>query len=547
MSQQNSGKGGKTALSKVSTLAFVGMTCALAVSIRNIPDVASTGWTMFFYMLVATVAFGFPIALIAGEFTTSYPGAGGPELWNTKSLSGRWGFTTSWLLWVQMFPGMVMVASVLAPLAGYVINDVSLGLNNVFTLVCILVVYWGVTLLNMRFDMSKIGGKIGIWLGLYIPIVAMFLLGVFACAKTGLLEGGTLGAFSWDKLVPDSTTWSTMAMFSTIIFIFTGIEMSSVYVQRLTKPDKQYPIGIIVSLLLMFVFNVANAVLVSNVVPAGEMQLNNITQAVAVYVQVLGLPSWIVNAFAAMVFVGVVVQLSGWVSGPSQTITASARRGNYPPKWRFWKTNKYGLANTVLIVQAIVISLFSGVYLLIPAINTAFVMLVNATSLMYCLVYVMMAIGIIRLRKVAPDLKRPFRIGKHGNGLCYAVAGLLLVTIVAANVMTYATSSLVNNVVVTAVTVVLFVIPLVIYKYQKADWKTEVDAEMAKAGIVVPSEEATEAVPAEAQGVAAVGGSDAGKKLLAAKAASGAAGAVAAVAAASTPRKHTTTTAAAHR
>ena len=194
MSQQNSGKGGKTALSKVSTLAFVGMTCALAVSIRNIPDVASTGWTMFFYMLVAAVAFGFPIALIAGEFTTSYPGAGGPELWNTKSLSGRWGFTTSWLLWVQMFPGMVMVASVLAPLAGYVINDVSLGLNNVFTLVCILVVYWGVTFLNMRFDMSKIGGKIGIWLGLYIPIVAMFLLGVFACAKTGLLEGGTLGA-----------------------------------------------------------------------------------------------------------------------------------------------------------------------------------------------------------------------------------------------------------------------------------------------------------------------------------------------------------------
>ncbi|MCI8340032.1 MAG: amino acid permease [Eggerthellaceae bacterium] len=547
MSQQNSGKGGKTALSKVSTLAFVGMTCALAVSIRNIPDVASTGWTMFFYMLVAAVAFGFPIALIAGEFTTSYPGAGGPELWNTKSLSGRWGFTTSWLLWVQMFPGMVMVASVLAPLAGYVINDVSLGLNNVFTLVCILVVYWGVTFLNMRFDMSKIGGKIGIWLGLYIPIVAMFLLGVFACAKTGLLEGGTLGAFSWDKLIPDSTTWSTMAMFSTIIFIFTGIEMSSVYVQRLTKPDKQYPVGIFVSLLLMLVFNVANAVLVSNVVPAGEMQLNNITQAVAVYVQVLGLPSWIVNVFAAMVFVGVVVQLSGWVSGPSQTITASARRGNYPPKWRFWKTNKYGLANTVLIVQAVVISLFSGVYLLIPAINTAFVMLVNATSLMYCLVYVMMAIGIIRLRKVAPGLKRPFRIGKHGNGLCYAVAGLLLATIVAANVMTYATSSLVNNVVVTAVTVVLFVIPLVIYKYQKADWKTEVDAEMAKAGIVVPSEEATEEVPAEAQGVAAVSGSDAGKKLLAAKAASGAAGAVAAVAAASTPRKHATTTAAAHR
>ena len=493
--------GGRTQ-STVSTLAFVGMTCALAVSIRNIPDVASTGWTMFFYMLVAMILFGFPIALIAGEFTTAYPGAGGPELWITKSLSPRWGFTTSWLLWVQMFPGMVMVASALAPLAGYTIatnafnpNDpgVLLGQNNLFTLGIILVVYWAVTLLNMKFDMAKIGGKIGVWLGIYIPCAVMFVLGVaYTIHEGGIVPGNTLGAFDPAKLVPDADTFKTLSMFSTIIMIFTGIEMSAVYVQRLKEPTKQYPRGIFIALLLMLVFNIANGLLVANAVPmkdgASTMELNNIAQAVVIYCQTLGLPSWIVNVFAGMVLIGVAVQLSGWVSGPSQTIAASALRGEYPPKWKFWKTSGYGLSKSVLIVQAVIISLFSLTYLLIPAINTAFLMLVNATTLMYCLVYVLMAVGIVRLRVTQPDLQRPFRIGKKGNGLCYAVAIVLLAVIFGANFLTALYSSAINNIVVFAVTAILFVIPLVIYKFKNPDWATEVQAEMAKDGIELASD-----------------------------------------------------------
>ena len=69
---------------------------------------------------------------------------GGPELWVSNAL-GKMGFVVSWLLWVQMFPGMVMVASALAPLFGNIIDNVPLGLNSKFTLVVILVVYWIIT------------------------------------------------------------------------------------------------------------------------------------------------------------------------------------------------------------------------------------------------------------------------------------------------------------------------------------------------------------------------------------------------------------------
>ncbi|MGL6291992.1 hypothetical protein [Eubacterium aggregans] len=66
-------------LSKVSTFTFIGMTCTLVASVRNIPDVAATGWTMFFYMIVGALLFGLPIALISGEYAGMYPSAaGGP-------------------------------------------------------------------------------------------------------------------------------------------------------------------------------------------------------------------------------------------------------------------------------------------------------------------------------------------------------------------------------------------------------------------------------------------------------------------------------------
>lgn len=62
----------------------------------------------------------------------------------------------------QMFPSMVMIASTLCPLFGVMIGQDQLGDNHWFTLAFIIVFYWLITLLNLKFDMAKIGGAIGI-------------------------------------------------------------------------------------------------------------------------------------------------------------------------------------------------------------------------------------------------------------------------------------------------------------------------------------------------------------------------------------------------
>lgn len=116
-----------------------------------------------------------------------------------------------------------------------------------------------------------------------------------------------------------------------ITFIFVGIEMSSVYMPRLKDATKNYTKGVFIALIGLVLLNVINAMLVANVVPDGKMELANITQPILIDCQILGLPEVIGNIFSFMVFIGVLLQLSAWVTGPSKTIIQVAREGFLPP------------------------------------------------------------------------------------------------------------------------------------------------------------------------------------------------------------------------
>ncbi|AZY50761.1 amino acid permease [Bordetella avium] len=481
-----SAAGASPASNPIGLFTFIGMTCALVASVRNIPDLSATGWSMFFYMFVATFMFALPITLISGEFAGMKPKEGGPELWVTSGIDERWGFVTSWLLWVQMFPGMVMVASSLAPLLAIAIGNNAIGENNTFTLICILVVYWAISILNMFFDMAKIGGRIGAWLGVYIPVIMLLVLGVAATIKTGIQTNNYLGEFSVAKLFPDTlSATGSLQYFAAICFIYTGIEMSSVYIPRLKNPIATYIKGIFIALVFMLLFNLVNAFLLANAVAPGQIQLNNIAQGPLLWLQALGLPMWIGNVFAGCVFIGVAVQLSAWASGPAKTIQASARRGLYPPSLGYWRENKYGVSRTIILTQAIIISLFALVYLLIPAVNAAFLLLVTATSVIYCVVYILMAVGIVKMRKAQPDVPRPFRIGganSKGNFWLWVVIVVFLGTILASIILTLFTFSFVDAAIVIGITVVLTGLPLYIHHIRKPQWRVDVEAKMQALG-----------------------------------------------------------------
>ncbi|MBG9737738.1 tyrosine-tyramine antiporter [Paenibacillus alvei] len=461
---------------KLTLFGLIGITMAFFGTVRSVPTLAATGWTQIFYMLVAAVLFALPIALMSAELSTGFPEEGGPQVWVKNALGEKWGFVTSWLLWVQMFFGMVMVASTVGVLFGYVINVPDLSSNNYFIFAVILISYWGVTLLNLKFDMVKIAGNWGAIIGVYIPFVILVILGVAYMMKNGIRPEGYLSNFKASDLLPNLSDLGSLAFLSGIIFIFAGVEISSVHANNIENPKRNYPIAVIASVILLVIFNLIAGLTVANGVPMGKMELANITQPYLIFCEDLGIPSIFVNIISAMILIGVLVQLSAWVLGPSKSMIKVAEDGNLPPF--FQKRNSKGIPISFVLIQAIVISLVSVLYIVVPDVNSAFLIITITTTILYCIVYALIAMSAVRLRYKMPEVERPFRLGSKGNGLMWFVSLLallsvgitLVVSLIPPSVLdpSQATGYIIYQV---SATIVMVGIALIIYKFKKPSWK----------------------------------------------------------------------------
>ncbi|EPY12636.1 MULTISPECIES: tyrosine-tyramine antiporter [Paenibacillus] len=461
---------------KLTLFGLIGITMAFFGTVRSVPTLAATGWTQIFYMLVAAVLFALPIALMSAELSTGFPEEGGPQVWVKNALGEKWGFVTSWLLWVQMFFGMVMVASTVGVLFGYVINVPDLSSNNYFIFAVILISYWGVTLLNLKFDMVKIAGNWGAIIGVYIPFVILVILGLMYMFKNGINPQGYLADFKASNLLPNLSDLGSLAFLSGIIFIFAGVEISSVHANNIENPKRNYPIAVIASVILLVIFNLIAGLTVANGVPMGKMELANITQPYLIFCEDLGIPSIFVNIISAMILIGVLVQLSAWVLGPSKSMIKVAEDGNLPPF--FQKRNGKGIPISFVLIQAIVISLVSVLYIVVPDVNSAFLIITITTTILYCLVYAFIAISAIRLRYKMPEVERPFRLGSKGNGLMWFVALLALLSVGITLVVSLIPPSILEPSQTTGyiiyqvgATIVMVGIALIIYKFKKPSWK----------------------------------------------------------------------------
>ena len=464
-------------------ISFVGVTMAMVANVRSIPTIAATGWQQICYLLFAVLCFALPICFIAGEFGSSFPGNGGPQLWVKKGINSKWGFVIAWLLWAQMFPGLIMVTSTLGPLVGQVFGKPDLATDHWFMFICILISTWIITLLSFKFDVAKIGGDYGVWLGVYIPVVILIVLGGCATFKTGLRLNGYLGMFSWSKVIPRLTDVQTLTYFSAIMFLFTGIELTSVYIPELRNYKKNYIRGVFFSLLLIVLLNVLNSMMVSNIVPKGSMELSDIAQPILIYCQILHWPTWIANVFAFLVAAGVVLQLSSWINGPCHTITQVAREGFLPAKWGFHKTNKFDISKKLLWTQIIILTVFACLYAIDKNVNATFITLTNATNVLYMLVYIIMAIALLKLRKKQPNLERPFRIGgakSKGNSMAWIVCIVLWIAILLVFLSILVSNNLLNIILVAGISVTLFIIPLIISRFKKDKWLEQVNRDLNK-------------------------------------------------------------------
>lgn len=416
----NSSLAGNAGKIGIITLAVMNITAV--VSLRGLPAEAEYGLSSIFYYLFAAVVFLIPVSLVAAEMATGWPEKGGVFRWVGEAFGPRWAFLAMFMLWIEVtvwFPtGLTFGAVSLAFIGPDQKWDQALSANNMFVLGIVLAIYWLATLVAFRgveafARVSKWGGIVGT----IIPATILIVLG-FAYLWGG---GKPQIDLNWRDVLPDFTNFNNVVLAAGIFLFYAGMEMNAIHVKDVENPARNYPIAILIASLGTVVIFVLGTLAIAFVIPQAKI---NLTQSLLItYFDMFkwaGIPA-LGPIMAVALAIGVLGGVVTWVAGPSSGLLTVAKAGYLP---RFWqKTNAHGMATHILLVQALLVTALSVMFVVLPSVQAAYQILSQLTVILYLVMYLLMFAAGIYLRYSQPNRPRPYKIPGGDMGM-WLVGGL---------------------------------------------------------------------------------------------------------------------------
>jgi putative glutamate/gamma-aminobutyrate antiporter len=383
------------------TLAF--MTTASVASLRSAPTMAVYGLTCVFLYLVPAIIFLLPQALVAAELASGW--TGGVFAWVSEGLSARWGLLAVWCqfaMTIFYYPTLLgFVASTLA----YVFNP-DLADNGVYTGVVIVVVFWLGVFMSARGGTGGIAklASSGLLVGTLIPGAILVVLGLIY-----LLQGNASAApMTASHLVPEWTGIASLVLIVNNFLSYSGMEMNAVHVGSLRNPAGEFPRAIFLACGLVLMIFILPALAISWVIPAQELSLTaGVMQAFDGFFAYFDLQKLVPIVAIALVCASLGGMLT-WLSGPSKGLLLIARREGYLPPF-FQQQNENEVPVNILVVQGGVTTIIALLYALVPSVSSAYWILSVMTTQIYLIVYLLMFVAAVRLRRDKPDVKRGYR------------------------------------------------------------------------------------------------------------------------------------------
>ena len=445
-------------------MAFLIIACT--GSIAQLSAASEYGLGAIFIYLIPAVLFMVPSALISAELATGWDG--GVFTWVREAFGDRAGFQAIWLQWIQsvvLYPSLLAFAA--ASLA-YFFGDSSLASNGLYTGAVILIIFWAATLVAFRgLGATAKLSSVGLVLGTFIPAIALILLMVIWLGK-----GETSSVpLQVSDLIPTGGGISSLVLNIGTFIAFAGLEVNAVHIREMRNPGRNYPKGVAVAVVIIFTMYVLGTISIAVAVPTSTLNFDaGAAQAFTNYMTGLGV-GWGGRILSGLLAFGALAAAATWVVGPSRGLLLVGRKGYLPPGLQ--KTNKNDVQVPLLIVQAVIVTILSLAFVLIPSVSSAFWVLQTITIELYMLMYILMFLAGWRLRNKRPDVPRAFKAPAlklfAAMGLFAAVSAILIGFIppsqlgATASPVTYALGILIGI-------IVLAVPPQIIYRFRRPKW-----------------------------------------------------------------------------
>ena len=452
------------------------MNIVAVVSLRGLPAEAEYGLSSIFYYLFAAIVFLIPVSLVAAELATGWPEKGGVFRWVGEAFGPRWALVSMFMLWIEVtvwFPTALTFAAVsLAFIGPNQRWDQALSANNMFVLAIVLAIYWIATFIAFRgvsafANVSKWGGIIGT----IIPAIILIVLG-FAYLFFG---GKPQIELAWKDVIPDFTNFNNVVLAAGIFLFYAGMEMNAIHVKEVDNPSRNYPIAILIAALGTVTIFVLGTLAIAFIIPHSAI---NLTQSLLVaYADMFKWAGigWLAPVVAVALSIGVLAGVVTWVAGPSSGLLVVAKAGYLP---RFWqKTNEHGMATHILLLQAVLVTVLSVLFVVLPSVQAAYQILGQLTAILYLVMYLLMFASGIYLRYSQPNRPRPYTIPGGdigmwiigGLGFCGSLLAFVLSFLPPSQISVGSPTVYVS--ILIALTVIFVGIPFVIYAVRKPHWR----------------------------------------------------------------------------
>lgn len=391
---------------KIKLMQLILISLSAIVGLKSLPLFAEVGVSLIFFLGISTILFFIPISMVIAELSSTWPNSAGCYYWIKKAYGEYVAFLVIWAYWIESiiwFPTMLIF--IVAMLA-HTINPIYQGLeNNPFFLISgIILTFWTLTFIN--FYGIKISAKfssLGVLIGTIIPIILIMIFGI-----SWLIKGENINIiFKIENIVPELNL-NNLVFFSGILLGISGIEIISFYIKDVENPEKNIARAVIISSFFIIIIYLIGSLSVAIVVPKNELSFaSGIIQALKIFFTKINL-GFVTPIIAFFLLLGSLSGMNTWIVGPAKGLFEAAN-DNFLPKF-LKKVNKEDVPINVLILQAAIGSILSILFFTyINTINGLIWIFVCLSFQFASILYIMIFLSVIKLRKLYPDTKRPYK------------------------------------------------------------------------------------------------------------------------------------------
>jgi glutamate:GABA antiporter len=187
------------------------------------------------------------------------------------------------------------------------------------------------------------------------------------------------------------------------------VEVNAVHIDELRNPGREYPRSIFLAMALVLVVFIVPTLAISWVVPSAKISFTvGVMQAFNTLFTHYGL-GFAVPLIAIALAVGALAGMISWLDGPSEGLLRIGRQEGYLPPW-FQQVNRQGIEVRIIAAEGAVITLIAAAYAFIPSVSHAYWVFAALATQIYLIMYVLMFLAAIRLRRTQPDHPRGYRV-----------------------------------------------------------------------------------------------------------------------------------------